>query len=342
MRLNRLASTFNESRPLKIFSRILGEINIQNFHRLFLILTKENSVEELRLALRRAAKNINSSKHLWKPAFYIQDEAVELNSSTNFLALTAHLFYEDYIELLVELVRKNPIISKVFVTTTTNSMSQQLRAALGDLSVEHDVRVTENRGRNFGPLFTQFPKEILEYKYFIHLHSKKSKHTRKATAIDWSGRFWRQFGLDESLLNRTLAILETHPNLAISYPLVADIIPSVSFAMHSNAKTCNEILSKLGLRFEGERFAFPAGGMFLAKTQSLQELLQMDWRIEDFPPELSQMDGTTQHALERLVGLVPSLRGFGHLIFDTEEDSFTLDESFVEDASLSRKTTSNE
>jgi len=324
-------SVESDSRTKLILARLAREINIQNINRLFMILKSPNPLRQLSMALRRASKSINSSKHPWKPVSYISEESNSLDSSGKFLALTAHLFYEDYVDILVEVVSKNPVISKVLVTTTSDSILQRLKAAFGGLSIDYEIRLTANRGRNFGPLFSEFRKEILEHKYFIHLHSKKSKHTRKSVASDWSGRFWRQFGLDESLLHRTLAILEANPALGLSYPLVTDIISPVHFAMHSNAEISEGILEKLGLRFEGERFAYPAGGMFIAKSKSLQPLLEMEWRLEDFPPELNQMDGTTQHALERLVGLVPTLQGFGHLVFDSLENSFTIDESYVND-----------
>jgi lipopolysaccharide biosynthesis protein len=116
----------------------------------------------------------------------------------------------------------------------------------------------------------------------------------------------------------------------------------MNFAMSSNAPIAAGILAKINLQFDSKRFAYPAGGMFLARTKSLKPLLELKWTADDFPAELSQMDGTTQHALERLVGLVPSLTGFSHLIFDSQENSFTLDESFVEDANLSRKNVSSE
>ena len=336
-------TTYRDSVSVKMTaSRFFREINLHNFVRLFIILRGNRPIAELMFATRRAYVNIKSTRNNWKPISYVSEVTDTIQPRENFLALTAHIFYDDYVPKVIETVRNNRLINKVFITTTSKEIQKDLREGLEALNVDHEVRLTENRGRNFGPLLTEFSHDLLGFEYFIHLHSKKSKHSRRALATDWSDRFWQQLGIDESLLTRTLGILESNRHIGVSYPLVTDIIDPINFSMLSNSKFADEILAKIAMTFEGDRFAYPAGGMFLARTEALRPLLELKWTSEDFPPEQGQMDGTMQHAIERLSGLVPTLRGFGHLIYASHENSFTLDESFVEDQILSRKNASRE
>ena len=40
----------------------------------------------------------------------------------------------------------------------------------------YEIKVVENRGRDILPFLTQMKFKIKHYKYFCHIHTKKSKH----------------------------------------------------------------------------------------------------------------------------------------------------------------------
>ena len=49
---------------------------------------------------------------------------------------------------------------------------------------------------------------------------------------------------------------------------------------------------------------FPAGSMFIAKQDILQALKSLQLTHEDFEYEENQLDNTTAHAIERVVGFI--------------------------------------
>jgi lipopolysaccharide biosynthesis protein len=68
-----------------------------------------------------------------------------------------------------------------------------------------------------------------------------------------------------------------------------------------------------------EPFSFPAGGMFAARTDSVKQLFEHQWKFEDFPLEMGQVDGQTHHMIERLFGYLPLINGFKHLLLPPEQ-----------------------
>lgn len=62
-----------------------------------------------------------------------------------------------------------------------------------------------------------------------------------------------------------------------------------------------------------ETLAFPAGGMFWAKPAVISRLASLGLGVSDFEAEAGFVDGTTAHAIERLVGIL-ALEGGGRIV----------------------------
>jgi FMN phosphatase YigB (HAD superfamily) len=71
------------------------------------------------------------------------------------------------------------------------------------------------------------------------------------------------------------------------------------------------------------------GGMFWAKTDALKQLLSYPWSYEDFPEEAGQIDGTTHHAIERLVVVCCQSNGYKKVAFHPEVNAGFIDDSYV-------------
>jgi lipopolysaccharide biosynthesis protein len=176
---------------------------------------------------------------------------------------------------------------------------------------EHDVRVTPNRGRNFGPLFVEFSKDLLKEKSFIHVHSKKSLHSPDF-ATDWLTRN-TDLLLSESGFRRMRGLISADPKIGLVFVDASDLLYGTNFRWGRSLKIAKDTFADRNgfeyIKWSG-RLSFPAGGMFWIKTEAIRPMLEIDWNYEMFPLEKGQGDGTMQHALERMIGQLPLSSGF--------------------------------
>jgi lipopolysaccharide biosynthesis protein len=270
----------------------------------------------------------------WSPTFAFQ----EFDSSTlefpkeKRIALVAHLFYLEGVKDFFNSVDSFPDGSSVFVSVASEEAKRQVEVAASLQAKRVHVSVAENRGRNMQPLFVVFGVELLGFDYIFHVHTKKSLHSKKLGEA-WNDRLWRSLISDISIVKRTLNLMERDNELVISYPWVCDLVPSANFRWGSNKKTAENLLERLGLSTPLNarvQFPFPAGGMFVMTGQYFAQIHAMNLALSDFPEELGQIDGTTQHAIERIIGYYAEIQGLKHLVYHSALDSFTSDTSYFE------------
>jgi lipopolysaccharide biosynthesis protein len=124
--------------------------------------------------------------------------------------------------------------------------------------------------------------------------------------------------------------LELNPQIGLISPLLTDYVSPERFSWLGNHSSRQE-LELRGLPFVSAetRFDYPAGGMFIARTKAIQQLFSEDWSFSDFPPELGQLDGEIQHAIERYVGYLCRQNEYLSAYFDSKTGRFTVDNSFL-------------
>lgn len=242
------------------------------------------------------------------------------------VVLTAHIFHEDQVEFFVTAMNQLPAKSLVLITTPSLRIKQIFDTRLDKGRLDAEIRICQNRGRNFGPLLVEFGSRLLTVESFIHVHSKVSSHANDLDRVEWVKRLTGLF-LDVERLTRTRAILDENPKIGIAYSDVSDLFQGLSFRWGLSKFALVPLLKRFGgfprIRFRGA-VDFPAGGMFWVKSDAIRPLLEADWSYENFPPELGQLEGTVQHGVERLVGALSSALGYQHLVHRFNDDVFEL------------------
>jgi lipopolysaccharide biosynthesis protein len=172
-----------------------------------------------------------------------------------------------------------------------------------------DIRVVPNRGRDIGPLLTEFADEVrARYDVIGHIHTKRSE----LLAEERLGREWRVFLLEHLLggkhpmADQILRKMLESPSLGIVFPDDPNVME-----WGENLAVATVLAEKVGIRHLPRFHNFPIGTMFWAKVKFLGPLFDLGLTWEDYPEEPLPYDGTLLHALERLVPVAVEHAGGG-------------------------------
>lgn len=225
------------------------------------------------------------------------------------IAIQIHIFYPELASELAHYLKDFPARFDLLISTPDASNEELIRSSfegfpnLGEIHLQ----ITPNRGRDFAPLLVSFGKQLLQYDYFAHLHTKKSIGTNPI------GDAWRQYlyqGLLSNSDGRMQKILSLLDQYGLIYPEKFPLIDVQNCQWVNNYPRGKELCKELGISAPVDGYVeFPVGSMFWANTQALKSLLEHDFDLEDFEEELGQTDNTLMHTLERSLSYVALSQG---------------------------------
>ncbi|MFT4247920.1 MAG: rhamnan synthesis F family protein [Pseudomonas sp.] len=228
------------------------------------------------------------------------------------VGVMAHIFYPDLIDEFADYLARIPVRFVLLVSVIDDAAGERARIRFSSLANirELHVRVVPNRGRDIAPLLATFREAVLALDVIGHVHTKKSLYAGSEQ------RGWRHYLLDSLLGDRQriahhLGLFQSNETLGILYPESYAGVPGWAHTWLSNLEVCRELGNRLDIAVEAGRYLdFPAGSMFWARVQALRPLYALELRIEDFPEERGQTDGTLQHAVERMLVAVVRRHGY--------------------------------
>ena len=222
------------------------------------------------------------------------------------IAVALHLHYPDLWPEFEALLEATDRQFQLFLTLTRPDadLAQRVQARFPGA----EITVYENRGRDVGP-FIQLLREgkFDPFDLICKLHGKKSGQSGPRMVL---GEIWRQvsaFDLigSRGVVDRIIAEFERSPE--------TQMIGSRRFrlpnewkgekaAWGENRAMALNLLEAMGM--PGSRLDFFAGTMFWVRRGALEPLRRLDLPLAAFPEEAGQQDGTLQHALERVLGMI--------------------------------------
>jgi len=229
------------------------------------------------------------------------------------IAVQAHVFYPELIAEITEHLNFIPYMYDLYVSTTDHEKAEQIRTYLKEncSARAYKVCVYPNKGRDVVPFLYQMKPVIGKYKYFCHIHTKKSLHTSNL------GDIWRTYLYSNLLgspetLKEIFYIFENQKEIGVVFPENLDAIRSF-VEWGSNRAIAEKLTVRMNLDIQfPDDIMFPAGNMFWARTDAVKEIFEVDYVDADFPDEGAQVDGTLMHAIERLWLYVAQANGYGY------------------------------
>lgn len=243
---------------------------------------------------------------------HLDDVSPRAEESPGRIAIHAHIFYADLASEFADHFAQMPYAFDLFVSVPDETTRQHCEKAFKNLPRLDKMVITTvpNRGRDMAPMFCTFGDRLREYEYLAHVHGKKSLYNGGRT------QGWREYLLaglfgNANRIRRIFALLaDAEPAVGMVYPQTFDEAPYLAHTWLANRETGLTWCRKLDIPAPPGYFDFPVGSMFWARVNALRPLFDAGIRIEDFPFEAGQTDGTLAHCLERLLGLVPARQGY--------------------------------
>ena len=226
------------------------------------------------------------------------------------IAIQAHIFYQDLAAELASLLVNFPAPFDLLISTPHAEAEEFIRNQFQGIDNLQNLQIliTPNRGRDLGPMLYGFGKQLLNYDYFAHVHTKKSTNSNDI------GNVWRKYlveGLLDSSNDRTSKILGLLEEYGLVYPQKFPLIDVQNCQWGENLISANQLCAALNIPTPAPGYIeFPAGSMFWAKTAALKPLLEHPFTFEDFEIEAGQTDRTIMHAIERSLSHICLAQGY--------------------------------
>ena len=212
-----------------------------------------------------------------------------------------HAYYPELFGEIVQRLERCASLRNVVVTYCDAAALSSLErdaAVLVAGGVLVEFVLVENRGRDMLPLVTVAQRALdTGCRAFVKLHTKRSPH------LGAEGAGWRRELLD--------GLLPDGPTISLASRWCAEGT-NVGFGVPSrhlgtwahrgkNHRNLRRLAGRLGMRAPF-RLLFPAGGMYWCSREWLEAVVALGLTAGDFEPEAGQVDSTTAHAMERLIG----------------------------------------
>lgn len=256
-----------------------------------------------------------------------ENKFTDIYSEFNFnktIGIHLHLYYEDLAEEFCQYLSNIPYVFDLYISIRQGVKPSKIRRIFKKITNLNylEVRVSENSGRDFGPMFVMFSKKLLKYDYIMHIHSKKSLRVGSEQSV------WRKYLLDNllgtpELITKYFYMME-NLNIGLAYP---DTHSSLAYWLHTwldEKELAKKVMKEIGIEFEDKLLDFSAGSMFWAKKDALKQLLELNLTWDDFGKDKHQTGGTLEYVFERIPGVVAKHNGYDLAIYNQEKGFFYL------------------
>lgn len=232
------------------------------------------------------------------------------------IVIYAHIYSTNYIKKLAKGFLNFPN-SKFLVSVPSLEMKLKVQSVFEKRKIsDFRIEIVPNRGRNFGPMLNTFSDEILKHEILVHVHSKASNGM--AFRYFWSHILWRDLYLSKNKVKmNNLYFSNAEIGVLSSYSLAWT--PPV-FSWGGSFEKAKSLYPEITQLYDyNSNFLYPIGGMFWARVESIRPILERLQGYLIFPVESENTPAirsgqTSEHAIERFVGLIPENLGFTQIV----------------------------
>ncbi|MFB2599291.1 glycoside hydrolase family 99-like domain-containing protein [Herbiconiux sp. P17] len=232
--------------------------------------------------------------------------------TTSRIAVVVHVYYVDLVPQIVESLA---VLPEPFDLIVTNSSGEPVEIDMNAMPNLDRLQVFDiaNRGRDILPLVSVVNAGLLDdYELVFKVHTKKSAWREEHTELSGSGDQWRESFFSELVgsvenVTRVLDEFASDPSLGILTSAGNVLGPEF---WGGDRDIVGALLRRIQLDLDEESLRFAAGSIYWVRGFLLQGLRSLELSASDFDDEWGQVDATTAHAVERVIGIVAREAGY--------------------------------
>jgi Rhamnan synthesis protein F len=220
------------------------------------------------------------------------------------VALHIHVHYPDMLLDILNRLTSNKTKPHLYITVTSPRVETEVKNILQNSSFNLKTFIVPNKGRDIAPFIVGIGKELVtNFQYIGHIHTKKSLQFHNSVGKDWHNFLMENVIGSENnkMMDAIIDFFETKDSVSLIFP---DDPNTCGWDL--NRPLGEKIAHQLNLQHLPNHFNFPVGSMFWIKARTLAPLIDLGLTIDSFVDEPLPHDGTIGHAIERLIGFLPS------------------------------------
>ncbi|AWE41950.1 MULTISPECIES: glycoside hydrolase family 99-like domain-containing protein [unclassified Actinobaculum] len=225
------------------------------------------------------------------------------------IGVVIHCFYSELMPELFEHLRNIPVDFDLFITNASGD-----KITIPEIkNLGHTVVVdVENHGRDIFPTVQIVNSGALDpYDLILKLHTKRSPWREEHTELVGNGAAWKDQFLGD-LVGSTETVQDIlnafADDAALGILTATDSIVGKQF-WGGDQRIADQLLRRIELSLVPDELQFASGSMYWTRGFVLQGLRALNLQAADFDEEAGQVDGTTAHAIERIIGILTNEAG---------------------------------
>lgn len=229
-------------------------------------------------------------------------------------AVIIYLYYFDTIKDYLPYMNQIPKEYDVCVISSDQSVLNEVKRFFSNRNAIYLLK--ENRGRDISAFLIAAVPVLEKYERicFIHDKSANAEYLEEDTAF-WIYNLWTNTLGSEVYIRKINQLFDDDKTLG----LLAPPEPYGEFLSHwygdtwfENYDATRQLAERLKLDVEvtQEEQLTALSTVFWARTSALKKLVHYPWKYEDFPEEPLPIDGTLNHAIERIFPFAALDAGF--------------------------------
>ena len=260
-------------------------------------------------------RDIKNNLHL---EFIVDSQCSEDSLKKHRVAIFVHMYYKELFEECISYLKSFSESVDLYLSTAAENLDVLRELLLKEEIFVKKISCAGKKGRDAGALLVEQREEFMQYEYACFIHDKKSSGggTTSAEGRTFMELVWDNLVPNVNYVNNVIKLFDHEERLGILAPPIPMMGRYVQSLAGNEWTVCFEETLKVAqkincpININKGKQPFVLSTCFWCRTKALYPLLEYRWTYDDFMDEPLKIDGTINHAIERILPYVAQTQGY--------------------------------